>query len=75
MFMTVYTLNKDAKEIWCIRVWTVRARLGISGKSGYSGKKIRTLRAFTTPVKHIASLESKNRINHHKHTTISLKLT
>jgi hypothetical protein len=39
MLMTVYTLNKDAKEIWCIRVWTVRARLGISGKSGYSGKK------------------------------------
>jgi hypothetical protein len=51
MLMTVYTLNKDVKEIWCIKVRTVRAGLGISGKSGYSGKKIRTLRAFRTPVK------------------------
>jgi hypothetical protein len=39
MLMIDYTLNKDAKEIWCIKVRTVRARPGFSGKSGYSGKK------------------------------------
>jgi hypothetical protein len=38
MLMTVYTLNKDAKETWSIKVRTVRARPGISGKSGYFGK-------------------------------------
>jgi hypothetical protein len=39
MLMTVDTLNKDAKETWSIKVRTVRARPGISIKSGYSGKK------------------------------------
>jgi hypothetical protein len=41
MLRTVYTLNKDAKETWSIKVRTVRARPGISGKSGYFGKKSR----------------------------------
>jgi hypothetical protein len=41
MLMTVHTLNKDAKEIWCLKVRTVRARPGFFGKSGYSGKKSR----------------------------------
>jgi hypothetical protein len=39
MLMIVYTLNKDAKEIWCIKVRNVRARPRFSGKSGYSEKK------------------------------------
>jgi hypothetical protein len=39
MLITVYTLNKDAKEIWCIKVRNVRVKPGFSGKSGYSGKK------------------------------------
>jgi hypothetical protein len=39
MLMTVYTLNKDAREIWCIKIRNVRARPDFSGKSGYSGKK------------------------------------
>jgi hypothetical protein len=38
MLMTVYTINKDVKEIWSKKVRTVRVRPGISGKSGYSGK-------------------------------------
>jgi hypothetical protein len=37
--MIVYTLNKDAKEICCIKVRNVRAIPEFFGKSGYSGKK------------------------------------
>jgi hypothetical protein len=52
MLMTVCTLNKDVKEIWCEKVQTVRVRPGVSGKSGYSGKiSARILRAFKTLVK------------------------
>jgi hypothetical protein len=38
MLMIDYTLNRDEKEIWCKKVWTVRDKSGMSGKSGYSGK-------------------------------------
>jgi hypothetical protein len=38
MLMTVYTLNKEEKEMWCEKVRTVRGKSGIPGKSGYSGK-------------------------------------
>jgi hypothetical protein len=36
--MTVHAPKKDAKEIWCSEVRKLRARPGISGKSGNSGK-------------------------------------
>jgi hypothetical protein len=39
MLMTVHAPKKDAKEIWCSEVQKLRARPGISGKSGNSGKK------------------------------------
>jgi hypothetical protein len=35
----VYALKKDAKEFWCSEVRKLRARPGISGESGNSGKK------------------------------------
>jgi hypothetical protein len=38
MLMTVYTLNRDEKGIWCEKVQTVRGKSGMSGKSVYSGK-------------------------------------
>jgi hypothetical protein len=38
MLMTIYTLNKDVKEIRCAEVQIVRVRPGVSRKSGYSGK-------------------------------------
>jgi hypothetical protein len=85
MLMKDYALNKDEKRNLVLESPDCPGQIRNVRETPNLLENSRTLRAFRTPVKnsihqrfsisHKSSLESKNRIKHHKHTIKCLKLT